>query len=328
MLTPFFEAVLPRVGHLALFSLSNKQHVWAQTIPELVQDVEQRSEQQGVYFATASFWQPSNRTQDNVQALRALRLDIDAGAAKFKKHPDGAYPTQQDALRAVMAFTSAHKLKPSYIISSGEGLHIYYCLTDDAAPEVWMPLASRLGQLCAESGLRADNSVTCDTARVLRPPGTLHPNGQRVAVLGSSGRVYTLEEIRQRLGVAPPSETDIAFAGAETRKFNLAVNEDVRAVEGPPKSIHKISAHCGAVNEAAASRGDVPEPYWRAMIGIVKFTVEGREMAHELSRGHEDYDSGETDRKFDAYGAGPTTDRKSTRLNSSHLRLSRMPSSA
>lgn len=53
-------------------------------------------------------------------------------------------------------------------------------------PAAWAALAKGLAALCVERGFKADPSVTTDTARVLRPLGSLHPNGSRVAILKST----------------------------------------------------------------------------------------------------------------------------------------------
>lgn len=300
MLTTFYEAVLPRTGagHYCLFLLDRKHHIWSGSTDSLADSTEARGHLQGVYFGTASFKEPTSRTQANVLALRSLRLDIDAGAKKHEKSPDTTYATQRDATAALVAFSQATRIVPSFIVSSGEGLHVYYALEDELAPEAWLPLATRLGELCDEHGLRADKAVTTDTARVLRPIGSLHPNGSRVSILKATGKVYANDEITELLGatVLPPA-----------RVFDMSVNADVAAPVGPPKSCAKIVEHCGAMAEVAASRGDVPEPFWRAMLGVVKFTVEGADAAHEMSSGHPDYDPAETERKLEGWTTGPTS---------------------
>ncbi len=306
----FFEAVLPRSGHYAVFTLGNKRHHWADSLAQLERQLALHWKEQGTYFATASFSEPTQRTQANVLALRSLRLDIDAGEKKHAANPEGTYPTQQAAIKALIDFTGATGLAPSFIVSSGEGLHVYYALDEDLPPARWVPLAKRLAALCAAHELRVDPTVTTDTARILRPPGFLHPNGTRVEVLKSTGRVHSAANLDALLPGAGEPDEDDPFAGAEGRfgAGHQAINEDVtRIVEGPPKSIHKVVERCGAVRVAAAAGGDVPEPYWRAMLGIVKFTVEGVEMAHELSRGYDGYDPSETEKKFNAWAAGPTS---------------------
>ena len=296
MLRKFYEAVLPQSGHFCLFMLPKRAHVWANSVEQLVVETELRRDEQGVYFAVESFGAPDNRTQANTLALRSLRLDVDAGAEKFGRNPDGAYATRTEALAALRGFFVASAIAPSHVVSSGEGWHVYYCLNQDITPAQWLPLARRLDILCKAHGLRIDASVTCDWARVLRPLGSLHKNGQRVTLVADTGVRYGLEELLSTLPEAP----------APARAYDMSVNADLRPIT-PPKSIAKILERCGAMQQVNAVKGDVPEPFWRAMLGVVKHTVEGLDAAHELSRGHSGYDPQDTERKFNAWATGPTT---------------------
>ncbi len=296
MLKAFFEAVLPPHGHYCLFLGATKAHRWAETIDELVALTEAQGTAQGVYFATSSFTDPTTRKQDNVALLKALRLDIDAGAAKFERDPDGTYPSQRDALIAFAAFAKT-TTTPSLIVSSGAGLHIYYVLREAVAPAEWIPLAEALKAQCKELGLKADPSVTCDTARVLRPPGTLHKSGDAVRVLKDTGRTFDVETL------------STAFPLKVKPKYDTSINAEALegVVIGPPKSINKVIEKCAAVAHVRETRGNVPEPYWRAMLGIVKFTVEGNEAAHPMSDGYAGYDFQETEKKLERWATGPTT---------------------
>ena len=299
MLLNFYTAVLTQSGHYFLFTLPMRAHIWASSIEELVTQTEARLDQQGIYFAVESFQTADSREQANVLALRSLRLDIDAGSDKFGRDPQGAYETRSEALAALRGFFAATTLMPSFIVSSGEGWHIYYCLDEDLTPEQWLPLARGLGVLGVDNTLRVDTSVTCDWARVLRPLGTLHKNGARVRLVADTGVRYSAAQLASSLPVAVVKPR---------RVFDMSVNTELDLkVEGPPKSIHKILEHCGAMQNVNSAKGDVPEPYWRAMLGVVKYTVQGVDGAHDLSRGHPDYDPQDTERKFNAWTTGPTT---------------------
>ena len=174
MLEAFYRAVLPGAGHYALFLGPNKQHVWADSIEALVKATEDRIDTPDLYFATAAFQTPTTRSQDNASALRAFRLDIDAGEEKYAKYGDRVYRTQYEALRALRGFMAGARVEPTYILSSGWGLHVYFCLDQDVLPSVWRPVAKQLQALAVKTGLRVDSTVTCDEARVLRPIGALH----------------------------------------------------------------------------------------------------------------------------------------------------------
>lgn len=297
MLAEFFKAVLPQEGQFCLFLLPERSHTWTDSQDKLVSMVERLGDRTGIYFGTAAFETRATRSQANVLALRSLRLDIDAGEKKFEKDPEGTYPTQRDALAALVSFVKASAIAPSYIVSSGHGLHVYYALDEDLTPDTWTPLATALGQLAGRHELRVDTSVTCDTARILRPVGTKHSEGRTVSVIKATGVVHNVAELRTKLGVS-----------AARPKYDLSVNEDtVISVEGPPSSALKIIEHCQAVAKVAEERGDVQEPLWRAMLGLVKHTVEGDEIGHQWSMGYDGYSEYETQRKLDSWATGPST---------------------
>lgn len=299
MLKKFYGDVLPESGHFCVALLPEGRHLWVKDHDALVAVTEKYEGREGVYFATAAFKSPANRKQDNVLALKALRLDIDAGAKKHAKDPDGTYPDQRAAIAAYVDFAKRSGIAPSYIISSGEGLHIYYCLDEAITGAEFQPLAASLGRLAAELSLRVDSSVTVDTARILRPIGGLHGNGSRVSVLRATGASYSVDALRAKLPDVAP---------AVTRKYDTSINDDLGLdVQGPPSSALKIAENCGALREVAEAGGDVPEPHWRAMLGLVKRTVEGVDIAQQWSSGYAGYDPDEVRRKFDNWATGPTT---------------------
>lgn len=301
MLDKFYEDILPRTGHYALFLGPTKQHVWADSIEDLVRETKLRNDIPDVYFATASFVEPGDkwggRTADRVHKLRAFRLDIDAGEVKYAKYGDAVYRSQEDALKGAIAFCRDSGLVPAYLVSSGAGLHVYFCLDEDVVPGEWTPVAQALQALAVQHGLRVDSKVTADVARVLRPPGTLHSSGARVSVLRDTGFKTTFAQFRERVGV---------FESART--YDLSINAEVReAPQGPPKSVAKIVENCAAMAHATTEVESIPEPYWRAMLGLTKHTIEGEEAAHAFSEDHPDYDYEETQRKLDNWTAGPAT---------------------
>lgn len=297
MLASFFQAVLPAAGQFCLFLLPEARHVWVDSQEKLVSLVHQYGDRGGIYYATAAYETRVARSQANVLAVRSLRLDIDAGPDKHEADPDGTYPSQRDALSAFLAFTKATALVPSYIVSSGNGLHIYYCLDRDLDGDEWKSMAEGLRRLTQQHDLRVDPSVTCDSARILRPPGTVHSAGKLVTILKATGVVHDADVLRQKLG-----------AERLTRRFDTSINEDTLITfEGPPSSALKVAEHCPALAEVRDAGGDVQEPFWRAMLGLVKHTVEAYDLAHEWSQGYGGYDEHETQRKLDAWATGPTT---------------------
>lgn len=304
MLQSFYEATLPPSGWYALWTKFDKQHYWYSSIEELVSATRQWEDTPDVYFATASYATSGSRTQANVLAVSSFRVDLDAGAAKFAKQGDKVYETQRDALIGFVEFAKAAHLPPSYIISSGEGLHVYWCLEDAISHEEWTRIAKKLGKLGDQFGLKHDHAVTTDSARILRPIGSLHNNGKRVSVVRDTGKRYTASSFEQQVvSLLEDDEPDLPAAPQR----RMGINSDVLRPEGPPKSLARVVKNCAAMADAVASRGDIEEPYWRAMLGIIKHTADGDAAAHEYSSGYDGYDYDETQSKLDRWTAGPTT---------------------
>jgi len=295
----FYLDILPSDGTLCIFIAGQKRYIWVNTPEELTCEVNKLTSRTDVYFATASYKkagsQYTGRTQKDVYMLKCLRLDLDAGPTKLKKHgPEKVYDHGQLALEGLQQFTASTGLKFSYLVRSGEGLHVYYALDAAITPDAWVPLANALQNFCLRYGLKVDPSVTTDSARVLRPIGTLHPCGRVVKILKSTGVKYMLEQFA---GIIGPLQTQTEFiqtqvdAGTEGADFEL------------------IKAGCSVINWAVNPHNQnyVEEPLWRGVLGIVKFCVGANELAHEVSKFHEKYDLVLTVQKMAGWKTPPTT---------------------
>lgn len=303
-LTEFYRAVLPDGGRYVLYQ--NKQHTYHNTLSALAKDTERRLNTQGLYFATAAYGEQKNRTGENVRALRAHRVDIDAGDLKFAKHPDGAYQTQRDALVALVAAVKAGLPSPSLIVSSGEGLHCYWALDDDVLPATWRPVALMLNAAGKALGLKIDSGCTADLARVLRPLGAVHKNGTKVKLLKNTGLTYSNDVLMEQFTKLAPEQDTFSIAVASAPKFK-SVNDDILDVKGPPASLARVAENCTAVAEMRDKQGNVPEPFWRAVIGVAKYCEDGPRLAHEWSAGYEGYEPNEVEGRIDRWETPPTT---------------------
>ncbi len=315
MLETFYKDVLPATGNFALWVRETRRNLWFASRDELIAAAEDAAQAgaTGLYFSTASFneqaavnGQKDSRTQANVTGKKAFYLDLDAGAEKLAKHgPDKVYATQRDALADALRFFKATNLLPTYVISSGEGLHLYWATDDVPDGPSWTRVARKFSKLAQQLGLKEDASCTTDSARLLRSPGALHENGKAVQALSKRGPTYEFEQFHDIVTNLLDDVDELPELPAP-RKDRTNINADV-LVEGPPKSVRKIATQCGALADAIRARGNVEEPYWRAMLGVVKHTVEGDAAAHAFSSGHPDYDKRETQTKLDAWSTGPTT---------------------
>lgn len=161
------------------------------TLPDLggaAADAEARSVNRDVYVCTCPFVAPpestSRGTEETAGALVATWLDVDiAGPAhKGKSRP-------APSLEAAMELLSKGPVKPSIVIHSGYGLHVWWALDE---PIILKTAADRVRARrvsdgwvatydCIAKGLGFDCDKVGDLARVLRIPGTLNHKLDNVA---------------------------------------------------------------------------------------------------------------------------------------------------
>lgn len=278
-----------------------------------------------VWVALASFHGDNpHRTAANVSKLKAVWLDVDA--------KDNGYASQLEAAQAVIkALPRAGWPPPSYIVSSGNGLHVYWTLAEAIEPHQWRPLAFTLRNRVLGQGVRFDGGVTVDMARVLRPAGSANykdpANPLPVRVLVDNGRDYSLAELpldpnavqapapaKAGRGTELPAELQgftplIPFEG--TGEFSAGL----QTTEFKPGSMAKVVPYCGILREVHRTGGATcDEPQWRNTLQLCSFAEDGDRWAHDLSKGHPDYDAEATQAKLDVireqhkHGAfGPVT---------------------
>lgn len=303
MLEKFIRSVLPDSGFIRIIRMHipkqrKAKYMWAPSLDEAITDMQNMAGETRLYFGTASYKTAETGESSNVLLNKALRLDIDAGEEKYAKHGDEVYATREDALADLHRFAEDTGLDPSYLVSSGEGWHVYYALAEALDPDAWHHMANRLFDLCQAVGLRVDHTTTTDVTRLLRVPGGQHDNGRTVELIAdTSGHEYTTEELDALLPHRPRFSADDlsmneAFAENDERRY-------------PPSSVKKILTALPELLPVMEARGRVPEPLWRAMLGLLKHTVEGERLAHAWSRGYEGYDEEETQRKLDGWKVGP-----------------------
>lgn len=181
----FFETILPDKGIYFIASIKDSRcsHHTCHTFDEMVTKAEQLDEQgYNVYYACASYERESyldpydgkvkRRTQKNVGWAKSFWIDLDCGLDKAEAG-DG-YLKKKEALIALDKFIQAVGLPNPCIVRSGGGFHVYFLLEKTITKEEWLPLATKLKEMtqCPRIRLLADDAVTADIARILRPIGT------------------------------------------------------------------------------------------------------------------------------------------------------------
>ncbi len=266
-----------------------------------------------VYFAVNSFgnWYLDEaigkkriRTQENVVACRSLYDDFDVGAAD--RTDPAKHETKDEALRDIIKLGKALRLTPT-IASSGGGCHCYFHADEDMDVATWKRLAALKRSITMHLGLKADRAVDMDVARILRPVGTHNrktgsPVPVEIIKLGKAYPISTLEEAMQQY------ITDNNVTVAEPKSDLKTLNPFAAALEVnyPPSYTAVVAEHCAAVRQFKDSEGDVPEPHWHKVIGVLKHCVGGETAIHDWSKGYKDYSRDETQAKIDAWTVGPT----------------------
>jgi hypothetical protein len=112
-------------------------------------------------------WYTPMRGQANAVATKTLYVDCD-----FKGGEHG-YDTKEEALQELKRFLEETSLpKPSIVVLSGGGMHIYWSVSRALTLSEWQPLANALAEATKHHNFKCDVGCTVDGARVLRVPGT------------------------------------------------------------------------------------------------------------------------------------------------------------
>ena len=127
-----------------------------------------------IYLSPAEFASGvQTRKAQDVACVRGFWLDIDVGAVKAE-HGQG-YATLDEAKAAVKAFRIAAGLpRPTHVVCSGSGLHVYWVVDAPIEPVQWLVYAKMFKALTKSLGLLADPTRTADIASLMRVPGTFN----------------------------------------------------------------------------------------------------------------------------------------------------------
>lgn len=289
----FLRAVLAETGFYCVVGLKKDSRV-QKFYPTLEAAVDAAKQLQNngfdSYYALATFKDGSSRQVKNAQAMRSLFLDLDCGVGK-------PYTTQVEAVHALKVFCKTTGIPRPLLVNSGRGVHVYWALQDAIPVDEWVPLASRLKDLCDKHKLYADPVVTADAARILRVPGTLNYKDappKPVEVLFSDSGPTTAAQWGQILGNTPHSKK---FAPAE-------MNDASKALLGSFVSKFKIiilktakGVGCQQIGHIYAEQAGIEEPLWRAALSVANYCVDRSKAIHLISKKHLDYDANYTEKK-------------------------------
>jgi hypothetical protein len=299
----FLAVVLPSPEHglyCACELTDKKEHIFVEDTAEFYPKVNAWVENKcNVYFALATFDEKvaqikgnkDRRTIPNSRFIKALFLDLDGYESK---------KAAAQALNQFMAKTGLDLLGTPWIVASGGGLHCYWPLEETIEVAVWKPVAENFKRLCAQEELRIDNTVTADSARVLRLPETFNfkekygaPREVRILTEGDIFDFETLaEHIRSQLTTLPPVTTSnvielpgtrpAAPSATSVKLFENSVTKFRTIVEKT-----KAGTGCGQLAYYIENaQEDGMEPLWRGMLSIAQKCEESEKAVVWLSQMH------------------------------------------
>ena len=248
------------------------------------------SKNTATFFAVAGFTNAADgRTKKNAAHFRSLVADVDCGPGKD-------YPSQLDALDALVNFLYSTGLPAPTVVNSGNGLHLYWTLTRDVTAIEWDGLSAGLRSQFDGHGFKVDPIPTQNRGGVLRPVGTY------------SNKTQTLVKV---LSVGTPSDPSIFKSTPQKPvKPESSILEDMRV----PTAYYDadsvvVESKCLQVSQMAADQGKVKEPQWYALLGVAAFCKDSEETAIRWSDQHPDYSEASTMSKMAQWttSAGPTT---------------------
>ena len=309
----FLQRVLPSTGFYVttVINPDGRRQGFFSTVEDLAKAVvglDQRGN--NTYFALSAFVEKGSRKQDNVRATKVIALDVDCGE-------DKPFPSWKEGLAALGTFVQQMGLPKPLIIHSGNGLHVYWVLTEELEPVRWKPLAEAMKAAARDRAFAIDPAVPADSARVLRPVGTTNPkSGTKVRMLIDAAPVAVEQMVAclsAYMVAQPVSQLRPATTSALAQA--LQVQQDF-----PPTNATVVASKCQQISWGTKNQGEVDEPFWYALIGIAAHCQDPEATALAWSENHPGYDPNETLRKLHHWQTattGPTTCKKFEELRSS-----------
>jgi len=295
----FLSTVLGDEGFYCVYAIRTKdnKHVskFYNSIDSVVNTALNRdAEGYDAYYALGTFVKERSRLAENVCQMRSLFLDIDCGETK-------PYPDKKSGMGALRAFCEQLSLpKPTIIVDSGGGLHVYWALDKPCTRQEWQPVATRLKKACVDYDFHVDPAITADAARILRVPNShnckFDPPAE-VKVVGMPQSTVVLEEFAAQLPypdlIPVLQEREYTQADKENAK-NLAGNNLVKKFANILLKDAEGKG-CAQIHKALFDPNSLSYNDWTHVLSVAKHCEEP-EAIHVVSQGYEAYSADETEK--------------------------------
>ena len=302
----FFQRVLPSEGLYCIASFEGDnpapRHGYFDSVEKLAQvALALNSRGQNTYYGISTFTE-KRRKQEFVERTKVLAIDVDCGIGKNGKPKP--FIDASEGAKALIAFVKDVGLPMPMIVSSGNGLHVYWILDTAVAPAQWKPLASALKAACLDKGFTPDIGVTGDSARILRPIGCVNPKGGKTAVLLRDADDVTYNQL---WAVLEPFTHGSSYElpAQPTRNSTLLDNLAVKH-EYQPANAERVVSGCQQIKWGAENQNDVSEPFWWKMMGIAAYCQEPVATAVAWSKDYAHFNESEVTTKIENWKNGAT----------------------
>lgn len=315
----FLRKILPDKGLycLAVFEGADyPTHHFYQTLESMGQAALEfdSSPENVVYHACATYQNeqvtlPSGeikvRVIQNTAFVKSFWADIDCKLGDKNPKKYKGYLSFDEGKQAVKQFCIDSGFPIPNIVTSGNGMHLYWTLTKPIPADKWRAVAAALKAIFNHYGFKADPSRTADVTSILRPVGTHNKKNAPIPV----------RMVLERPDIEPGEFLELIKAQVKqhgiqlqtSKSPNYADNSDLLGyVPDLKSSAEAVAEKCAQVREVRDSKGNVDYQQWWNTMGIIKHSVEGDELAHEWSKGHPTYSERETQAKIDSWSLGPT----------------------
>lgn len=249
------------------------------------------------------------RKQEHATWFKALALDLDIGT-------DKPYATQKEGWGVMKEALKKIGMPPPMVISSGNGIHLYWPLTQPISKAHWVKASTALRVALEEHGVEIDTSKIHDPSMVLRPVGTHHKKQQPwkdvrcVADCTDYDAVALFGTLKPWFGKAATVATKATASrkGGKSSILDAVLNTNDVVLDA-------VASRCAQVGAIVASGGvldaagrPVEEPLWRASLGLAKHCTDVADAVTKLAGKHKDFDLNTNLDKINGWnGTGPTT---------------------
>lgn len=238
---------------------------------------------------TANGRQKWYRTQEHAKTFKTLALDLDIGA-------DKPYATQKEGWTAMSAALNAIGMPAPMVISSGNGIHLYWPLTEAISKEHWVRVSTALRVALEKNNVQIDTTKIHDPSMVLRPVGTHHKKQKpwkEVKCIKDCPdydpmQLFTI--LKPWFGKATKSSAP--QRGARPKSSILAA-----VLKSNDVNLEVVAQHCGQIRAMLLSGGVtdaagnlILEPMWRLGMGMAAHAIDVQAAVVMLAGKHPDFD--------------------------------------